>query len=70
LNLDYPDFEDAIQMISTLQCKAGYLITRNISDFQPPLVPVLKLVGFLAVLTYLFPLTFFFYPDLKTDGAL
>ena len=50
LNLDYPDFEDAVQMISALQCKADYLITRNLSDYQPPLVPVLKPVEFLAVL--------------------
>jgi hypothetical protein len=27
LNLDYKDFEDAIQMSSALQCKADYLIT-------------------------------------------
>ena len=50
LNLDYPDFEDTVQMISALQCKVDCLITRNISDFQPPLVPVLKPVDFLAVL--------------------
>lgn len=48
LNLDYRDFEDAVQMISALQCKADYLITRNISDYQPPLVPVIKPVDFLA----------------------
>ena len=50
LNLDYPDFEDAVQMISALQCKADYLITRNLSDYQPPLVPVMKPVDFLATL--------------------
>lgn len=50
LNLDYPDFEDAVQMISALQCKADYLITRNNADYQPPLVPVLKPVDFLAAL--------------------
>ncbi len=36
LNLDYRDFEDAVQMISALQCKAESLLTRNISDYQPP----------------------------------
>ena len=50
LNLDYRDFEDAVQMICALQCKADYLITRNLSDYQPPLVPVLKPVEFLAAL--------------------
>jgi len=50
LNLDYPDFEDAVQMICALQCKADYLITRNLSDYHPPLVPVLKPVEFLAAL--------------------
>lgn len=50
LNLDYDDFEDAVQMISALQCKAEYLITRNITDFQPPLLPVLQPVDFLSTL--------------------
>ena len=50
LNLDYRDFEDAVQMISALQCKADYLITRNLSDYQPPLVPVLKPVDFLTAI--------------------
>lgn len=50
LNLDYPDFEDAVQMISALQCKADFLITRYLTDYQPPLVPVLKPVDFLAAL--------------------
>jgi predicted nucleic acid-binding protein len=42
LNLDYVDFEDAVQMIAALQCKADYLITRNIKDFQPALIPVIQ----------------------------
>ncbi len=50
LNLDYKDFEDAVQMISALQCKAECLLTRNISDYQPPLLPVLKPVDFLATI--------------------
>jgi len=48
LNLDYKDFEDAVQMISALQCKADYLITRNITDFQPPLLPVIQPIDFLG----------------------
>ncbi len=49
LRLDYNDFEDAIQMSSALQCKADYLITRNAKDFQPPLIPVMSPVEFLAI---------------------
>lgn len=44
------DFKDAVQILSALQCKADYLITRDISDFQPPLVPVLKPVDLLNLL--------------------
>jgi predicted nucleic acid-binding protein len=50
LNLDYRDFEDAVQMISALQCKAEYLITRNVSDYQPALLPVIQPVDFLGTL--------------------
>ena len=50
LNLDYRDFEDAVQMISAVQCKVDYLITRNEKDFQPALLPVLQPVDFLATL--------------------
>ena len=50
LNLDYRDFEDAVQMISALQCKAEYLITRNIADYQPALLPVIQPVDFLGTL--------------------
>jgi len=49
LNLDYPDYEDAVQMISAVQCKADYLITRNCKDYQPPLLSVLQPVDFLSV---------------------
>lgn len=50
LNLDTPDFEDAVQMVAALQCKADFLITRNARDFQPALLPVLAPVDFLATL--------------------
>jgi len=50
LNLDYPDFEDAVQMISAVQCKADALVTRNIKDYQPALLPVLQPVEFLGTL--------------------
>jgi predicted nucleic acid-binding protein len=50
LNLDYRDFEDAVQMISALQCKAEYLITRNVTDYQPALLPVVQPVDFLGTI--------------------
>jgi len=50
LNLDYRDFEDAVQMITAVQCKADYLITRNIKDYQPALLSVLQPVDFLSTL--------------------
>ena len=34
LNLDYDDFEDAVQMISAVQCKVDYLITRNEKNYR------------------------------------
>lgn len=50
LNLDTRDFEDAVQMVSAMQCKADCLITRNVKDYQPALLPVLQPVDFLATL--------------------
>lgn len=50
LNLDYRDFEDAVQMISALQCKAEYLVTRNVQDYQPALLPVVQPVDFLGTI--------------------
>ena len=50
LNLDYRDFEDAVQMITAIQCKADYLITRNTKDYKPALLPVIQPVDFLGTL--------------------
>jgi predicted nucleic acid-binding protein len=50
LNLDYRDFEDAIQMICAVQCKSTCLITRNVRDYQPALLPVMQPVDFLSTL--------------------
>jgi predicted nucleic acid-binding protein len=50
LSLDYADYEDAVQMISAVQCKADCLITRNVRDYQPALLSVLQPVEFLATL--------------------
>lgn len=48
LNLDYRDYEDAVQMISALQAKLDYILTRNVKDYSPALLPVLQPVEFLA----------------------
>jgi predicted nucleic acid-binding protein len=50
LNLDYRDFEDAVQMVSALQCKVEYLLTRNVTDYQPALLPVIQPVDFLGTI--------------------
>jgi predicted nucleic acid-binding protein len=50
LNLDYPDFEDAVQMITAVQCKVDCLVTRNVKDYRPALLHVLQPVEFLGTL--------------------
>jgi predicted nucleic acid-binding protein len=50
LNLDFEDFEDAVQMISAVQCKVDCLITRNTKDYQAALLPVMQPVDFLGTL--------------------
>ena len=50
LNLDFRDFEDAVQMISAVQCRADCLITRNAKDYQPALLPIVQPVDFLGTL--------------------
>lgn len=50
LNLNFRDFEDAVQMICAVQRKVGCLITRNIKDYQPALLPVMQPVDFLKTL--------------------
>ena len=50
LNLDFRNFEDAVQMISAVQCKADCLVTRNTRDYQPALLPVMQPVDFLGTL--------------------
>ena len=54
LNLEMKDFEDAIQMIAAIQCKADCLVTRNKKDYQAILVPVMEPVDFLNSISNLF----------------
>jgi len=51
LNLEFRDFEDAVQMVSALRNKINFLITRNVKDYQPALLPVLQPVDFLETLS-------------------
>jgi predicted nucleic acid-binding protein len=48
LNLEYADFEDAVQMMTAVQCKVNCLITRNKKDYRPALLPVIQPVDYLA----------------------
>jgi predicted nucleic acid-binding protein len=50
LNLDFRDFEDAVQMISAVQCKVDCLVTRNVKDYTVALLPVMQPVDFLGTL--------------------
>jgi predicted nucleic acid-binding protein len=50
LNLHLQDFEDAVQMVAAAQNKIDYLITRNVKDYQPSLLPVMQPVDFLSTL--------------------
>jgi predicted nucleic acid-binding protein len=50
LNLDYVDFEDAVQMMTAVQCKVNCLVTRNVKDYRPALLPVMQPVDFLGTL--------------------
>lgn len=50
LNLNFRDFEDAVQMISAVQNKMDCIITRNTKDYKPALLPVMQPVDFLGTL--------------------
>jgi predicted nucleic acid-binding protein len=47
LSLDYEDYEDAVQMMAAVQCKVNCLITRNVKDYRPVLLPVMQPADFL-----------------------
>jgi predicted nucleic acid-binding protein len=50
LGLSYKDFEDAVQMMAAVQCKADYLVTRNVKDFQPAPLSVIQPSELLAII--------------------
>lgn len=48
LNLDFEDFEDAVQMMAAVQCRVDYLVTRNTKDYTSPLLPVVQPIDFVT----------------------
>jgi hypothetical protein len=50
LNLPYRDFEDAVQMMASVQIAAQYLVTRNVRDYKTGPVPALQPVELLSLL--------------------
>lgn len=51
LSLPYKDFEDAVQMMAAVQCKADYLVTRNVKDFRPAPMSVIQPSELLALIS-------------------
>ena len=49
LNLPYPDFEDAVQMMAAVRSGAQYLVTRNVRDYSMGPLPVLQPAELLAL---------------------
>ena len=50
LNLPYPDFEDAVQMMAAVRSGVQYLATRNVRDYGRGPLPALQPVELLALL--------------------
>ncbi len=40
--LDFSDYEDALQSVCASRAKVNYIVTRNIKDFKNSLVPAVK----------------------------
>ena len=49
LNLPYPDFEDAVQMMAAVRSGVQYLVTRNVRDYGLGPLPVLQPAELLAL---------------------
>jgi hypothetical protein len=49
LNLPYPDFEDAVQMMAAVRSGVQYLVTRNARDYGMGPLPVLQPAELLAL---------------------
>ena len=49
LNLPYPDFEDAVQMMAAVRSGAQYLVTRNVRDYRLGPLPAIQPAELLAL---------------------
>jgi predicted nucleic acid-binding protein len=50
LNLPYPDFEDAVQMMAAVKSGARYLVSRNVRDYGMGPLPVIQPAELVALL--------------------
>jgi predicted nucleic acid-binding protein len=50
LNLPYPDFEDAVQMMAAVRSGARYLVTRNVRGYGRGPLPVVQPAELMALL--------------------
>jgi len=50
LNVDFPDFEDAVQASCAARVKADYIVTRNVKDFKKSSVPAVPPDSLLKIL--------------------
>jgi predicted nucleic acid-binding protein len=50
LNLPYPNFEDAVQMMAAVRSGVQYLVTRNVRDYGMGPLPVIQPAELLALL--------------------
>ena len=49
LNLPYPDFEDAVQMMAAVRSGVQYVVTRDVRDYKAGPLPALQPVELLAL---------------------
>jgi hypothetical protein len=49
LNLPFPDFEDAVQMMAAARSGVQYLVTRNVRDYSVGPLPALRPAELLAL---------------------
>ncbi len=50
VNMDVPDFEDALQISSAIECNANYIITRNIKHYRKSIIKAVTPTQFLSFL--------------------
>ncbi len=50
VKMDVPDFEDALQISSAIECNANYIITRNIKHYRKSIIKAVTPTQFLSFL--------------------